>query len=686
MRIRLVLVGALALVAVPTPGRAQIACASPGRTALVLAGGGAKGLAHVGVLRVLDSLHIRPDLIVGSSMGAIIGALYASGYSAREIDSLAKLVPLESLFQVSSPDLPRSLGPLRPLIAWEQREQGLVLQRAAIREAPIDAWLDAALLRGNLLARGDFTRLPIPFYAVATDLQRHSPVALHTGDLAQAVRASMAIPLAFEPVQLNGRYLGDGGLAANTPAQVARSLGATRLIISDLVQPQDDPVDFGSPVTVAEYLLKYLFRQPGDTAFPGDLLIRSDVTGIGNLDFTEAALDTADLRGAAAARQTFAGSAPCGPSRPAPATPAPVLASVTIAGARSAVARDLLKQLALTPGQRLDTIALRRGLLALQGSERFRGVWLHPDSAAPTDSLHLALQVANAPARVAGLGLAYDGELGARLWLGAVDRRIVDRAAEASAVAFLGGLDNRVVLGLRRTWRNLAAPRPTLMLTLGDQRIPTFDSSGNELARLETRQAIGFAGLETLFGSGWVADIGFEGRLWEEPVAAHQRSGGLVARVLRASPTESGRFAIDVEWSDRYRLASFDWEGPFHWGRVTLTPRLRAGIGESLPLQLTFPLGGDDAFPGLHLYEIRGDREAFGSFTAAVPVAGPLELRGEVATGEASFSATDLEPDNWRLGGRIGLGVSTPVGPARLEYGVTRGLRNQVLLRVGRWF
>ena len=686
MHTRLALAGALVFAAAPTAGTAQTACTLPARTALVLAGGGAKGLAHVGVLRVLDSLHVRPDLIVGSSIGAIVGALYASGYSAREIDSLAKLVPLESLFQVSSPDLPRSLGPLRPLIAWEQGDHGLVLQRAAIREAPIDAWLDATLLRGNLLARGDFTRLPIPFYAVATDLERHSPVVLRSGDLAQAVRASMAIPLAFEPVHLDGRYLADGGLAANTPARVARSLGATHLIISDLVQRQDDPVDFGSPVTVAEYLLKYLFRQPGDTAFTGDLLIQSDVTGISNLDFTEAALDTADLRGAAAARRAFAGSTPCGSTRPTPGTPAPVVAGVTIEGVHPAVARDLLKQLALTPGQRLDTTALRRGLLALAGSERFRGVWLHPDSAASTDSLHLALQVANAPSRVAGLGLAYDGELGARLWLGAVDRRIVDRAAEASAVAFIGGLDNRVVLGLRRTWRNLAAPRPTLMLTLGDQRIPTFDSAGDELARLETRQAVGFAGLETLFGTGWVADVGLEGRLWEEPTASHQRAGGLVARVLRAAPNEAGRFAIDVEWSDRYRLASLDWEGPFHWGQVTLTPRLRAGIGESLPLQLTFPLGGDDAFPGLHLYEIRGDREAFSSFTVALPVAGPLELRGEVATGEASFSATDLEPDNWRLGGRIGLGVSTPVGPARLEYGVTRGLRNQVLLRVGRWF
>jgi NTE family protein len=665
---------------------AQWTCAAPGRTALVLAGGGAKGLAHIGVLRVLDSLGIRPDLVVGSSMGAIVGALYASGYSAREIDSLARLVPLESLFRTSSPDLPRSLGVLRPVVAWEQTDQGLVLQRAAIREAPLNAWLDGTLLRGDLIARGDFSRLPIPFYAVATDLERRTPVPLAAGDLPRAVRASVAIPLAFEPVRLDGRYLGDGGLAANTPARVARSLGATRLIISDLIQRQDDSVDFGSPVTIAEYLLKYLFRQPGDTALPGDLVVRSDVTGIGNLDFTGAALDTADRRGAAAARSAFAGSAACGAPRSDPPTPAPVLVGVTAPGLRPAVRRDLLKQLSLVPGERIDTAALRRGLFELAGSDRFRGVWLDPDSSTGPDSVRLSLDATPAPTRVAGLGLAYDGELGARLWAGAVDRRIVDRAAEASAVAFLGGLDNRIVLGIRRTWRNTSAPRPTISLTLGDRRIPTFDSAGDQLAQLETRQAIGFAGLEMLFGTDWVADAGLEGRLWEEPAASHQRSGGVVFRLQRVDPDRDARVALDAEWSDRFRLLSFDWRQPLQWGRVTFTPRIRGAVGETLPLQLTSPLGGDEGFPGLHLYEVRGDREAFGSLTAAVPLAGPLQLLGEVAAGQAGSGAGSIDLDLWRIGGRIGLGISTPLGPARLEYGATRGIRDQVLLRVGRWF
>ncbi|MDQ3223944.1 MAG: patatin-like phospholipase family protein, partial [Gemmatimonadota bacterium] len=102
------------------------------RTALVLSGGGAKGLAHIGVLRVLDSLGIRPDLVVGSSMGAIIGGMYASGYTGREIDSLARALPIAGLFRTYQPRAPRSLGLLQPLVLLEQGTGRFILQTATI--------------------------------------------------------------------------------------------------------------------------------------------------------------------------------------------------------------------------------------------------------------------------------------------------------------------------------------------------------------------------------------------------------------------------------------------------------------------------------------------------------------------------------------------------------------------------
>ena len=139
------------------------------RTALVLSGGGAKGLAHIGVLAVLDSLAIRPDLIVGTSIGAIVGAMYASGYRAREIDSLARGVAISEIVRPFRTAAPHPWDDRIPILFMVRGRHGFELQTGIVDEAQPNARLNAAMLRGNLLARGRFDRLPIPFLAVATD-------------------------------------------------------------------------------------------------------------------------------------------------------------------------------------------------------------------------------------------------------------------------------------------------------------------------------------------------------------------------------------------------------------------------------------------------------------------------------------------------------------------------------------
>src|SRR5689334_20259943 len=142
-RTHFVLALAAALAAGVTPTLEAQSCRPP-RTALVLSGGGAKGIAHIGVLRVLDSLEIRPDLVVGTSMGAVVGALWASGYSGGELDSLARIEPLAALFRTYQPLAPRSLGVLQPLVLWEQGDRGFALQSASVVEAEANALVNAA--------------------------------------------------------------------------------------------------------------------------------------------------------------------------------------------------------------------------------------------------------------------------------------------------------------------------------------------------------------------------------------------------------------------------------------------------------------------------------------------------------------------------------------------------------------
>jgi hypothetical protein len=135
-----------------------------------------------------------------------------------------------------------------------------------------------------------------------------------------------------------------------------------------------------------------------------------------------------------------------------------------------------------------------------------------------------------------------------------------------------------------------------------------------------------------------------------------------------------------------YRRALVEVAPTERLGPLRVRPRLRVAWGDSLPLQLAFPLGGDDGFPGLHLGERRGDREVMAGLLVAEPVLGPLVLRVEGAVGRSASGGPLVNREGWVAGVRAGVGAETPVGPVRFEYGVATGGRNAVFVRLGRWF
>ena len=211
------------------------------RIGLVLAGGGAKGGAHVGVLKVIEELHVPIDCIAGTSMGALIGAGYASGQPAADIEKFVtnidwsnvvggigrrKLEPVEQKRMATEASTPIELG-------WQDGE--IVAPGGLADSSAIDDLLRTYVARSRLVA--DFDHLPIPFRAVATDMVSGEMVVLDHGDLAMAMRASMAIPGAFSPVVGNGYVLSDGGMVRNIPVDVARNTCADIVIVVNLVEP-----------------------------------------------------------------------------------------------------------------------------------------------------------------------------------------------------------------------------------------------------------------------------------------------------------------------------------------------------------------------------------------------------------------------------------------------------------------
>ncbi len=666
---------------------------------MVLAGGAAKGFAHLGVIRMLDSLGIRPDFIVGTSMGAIVGALYASGYSSHDLDSLARSVPLAELIRPRTQSSYRAYTLFRPLIYWQIDEGRVRLVPAAVPEEGIDAALNRILLRGNLRARGDFSRLPIDFYAVATDLAIQRAVAIHRGDLAQAVRASVALPILFEPVRIGDRTLADGGLAANVPVRIARELGATRVIISDLVRHQTSPVDFGNPLTVATSLFDYLFSQSGDSALAGDVSIATDVTGFGNLDFSPATLDTLVVRGRRTARTALLDHLDCLPHAPpqtaAIDTTTDRVLQLTVPGFRRRELEDLLGTLGLAQGVTLELPVLRRGFDDFARDGRFRSVWLNPT---PLDSgLALDLRVRRAPMGGLGIGIAYDNELGARMWAGGVLRDPVTRSFELTGLTSFGGLRRDLQIAVRRRIYTFTRPIVMAGLFAGQEEIPFFGPDGFPTFRPRLSEAHGTVGFEWTPGASWLFRIAGEALTWSDTSdVGHQTLDGVF---LAQRSTEDGEIlsSVELNFGRKFQREALVWRQPIRAGPWTVIPGVRAGIirGTEVPLQSTFPLGGTDGFPGLHLLERRGGNEAMVSTVVIYQLTGPMAVRVEMSAGDvradsAGYARPLFQGQDWLVGWRVGLGVrNSPLGPVRLEYGATSvagDYRDQVFLRVGRWF
>lgn len=658
------------------------ACRQP-RTALVLSGGGAKGITHIGVLAALDSLGIRPDLVVGTSIGAAVGALYASGYSGRTLDSLARITPLSDMLRSYRPRAPRSLGVLRPLVTWEQGERRFTLQNASLVESEVNALVNVAMLRGNLLARGDFDSLPIPFRAMATDLGTGEPVVMSSGDLAQAVRASIAVPLVFAPELRDGRFLVDGGLSANIPVAVARAEGAERVIVSDATEHPPTTIEGYSPLSVADRLIEFLFRQPAESLRAGDVMVRPQVEGFTSFNFSPPRVARLLANGRAAA-DTALGAIACtsGQSALGPSALPRTVTGFSADGANDSERLALERMLGFGLGDALDVDLLRSRLRDLGATEAYHSVWLGPRGSG--DSVGFALVLRRAARREVALGLAYDNELGGQMWVGGVDRRLFGRSLEGSAALFLDELRQELYIGLRRKFQ-LARQvvDPTLTVRLATEDVRQFDPDGEELDHFDTREAIGFLGMERVLPRGWEVGLGLHGHTWDEPARQNVSTAGVALRAVRASRLRGEVVRAEAVWSGIYSRASVDAELFARFGDVRFTPRVRLGWGEDLPLQHTFPLGGREGFPGLHIGERRGDREAMLGLMFTVPVRGLLLARAEMAGGRTASGGPLLGDDGWVGGVRAGLGADTPLGPIRFEYGYSTEGRGAVFVRLG---
>ena len=275
---------------------------------LVLSGGGARGFAHIGVLKKIEQLRIPIDVVVGTSMGSIVGGLYAIGLSPEEIEQGVESIDWEIVFNDYAKREYRSFRRKQDdyLFTSTNRfgvsSKGLHLSPGLIEGQQVEIALDRLAYPGFHIT--DFDKLHIPYRAIATDIESGDAVILDSGNLAKAMRASMSIPAALPPVRHEGRLLVDGGIGNNIPIDVAREMGADIFIVVDVSAPLAGQEDLQSSIAVTAQLTTILTRRIADQQLQSltdtDVLIipgREDLGSSSFLEYAEliqAGLDAAE--------------------------------------------------------------------------------------------------------------------------------------------------------------------------------------------------------------------------------------------------------------------------------------------------------------------------------------------------------------------------------------------------------
>ncbi len=702
---------------------------------LVLGGGGARGAAHIGVLKVLEEQGIAVDYIAGTSMGAIVGALYASGYRPDEIESILANIDWQQSLRDSSPRPQRGVqNNLDSALIPASVEVGIGRDGIKTPQGLLQGQHVLLLLKKFLLASGDladFDDLPIPFRAIASDIANGDQVVLGNGDLATAVRASMSLPGVFQPVRIDGRLLVDGGIVDNVPIQVVRDMGATRVIAVDVGSPPLKPEQLGNPTTVLNQVVSVLISRQVqaslDQLHEGDVLIRPDIGDISTGDFDRsmetvapgeaAALAQIDkLRGFAASPDRLAAFNERAESAPVQGR---IIGSINVDHSQTRFASLVRSHMADLRQQPLDTEQLERRISAAYGSGKFEQISYQVHT---LDNDEIELQIVPVDKTWGpnflrlGLLLSDDFQGDSAYQIDALARVVSDLSQDAEW-RFNLGLGDRSEVGAG--WlgyfgqRNRFFINPSLNWQSLDQ--PLFiDAQRNEFARFRwntwragvrmgsdlsstTRVFLdlqrGHDDLKLRIGPGDTLptggnDFGFVGLgLIHDSIdnLGFPRSG------LRVDAR--AEFYLDALGTpgstEVYRL---DLQKAFAWGDYSLLTSFTGVTSQDddITLQSIAFLGGLANLSGFSERQVIGTQLLFARavgmrrlFDENELFALPLYLGASIETGNVWLQRDQVDLDDLIYAGSAFLGVDSPLGPIYLGVGHSSVDRTSVYLNFG---
>jgi NTE family protein len=721
------------MLAAAGPTAAQSTAPAPRpKIGLVLSGGGAMGIAHIGAIQELERLGIRPDVVVGTSMGSIIGGLYASGMNGKELEQAVETMNWDAIFDTSPPrngltyrqKQQEAEFPVKPTFGVEngrpRAPEGLV--------SDANLLLQLRRLLGARAAVPTFDDLPIPFRAVATDIETGHRVVLDRGELAGAMRASMSVPGVFAPYRLDGKLLVDGGMADNVPIDVAREMGADIVIVVATQTPlakadqvRSAPQVMGQAVTL---LILANERQQLATLKPADVLIKVDTEGLGSADFKKGPQliasgrkstrkEERDLRRLA----TMYGRHPP-PSSVSPPPP-PRIDYVKVENGSRLSDKVLLSYVEPFVGQPLDTAAVVDELQRIRALGGFTRVDFRIEEGGGRTGLILAVEQRPTDIRrlKPGVTIAATGA-GRSTFDLSLEYRLLQLDQNGSEARFVGTLGERKeftaeyfkLLDRRQRW--FVEPQ----VQLRKRPIAVYDGSGFRLGEYDAGSWLVGAAAGRQIGTLGELRVGMqagrssaslqEGDLTPRDIDIETGqvfvAGGVDTLDNPYFPTKGFRARLQytaglsaLGESDRFQEVHGSAFYSYGFGANNLIFNLEGGdaVQGALPLTSLFTLGGPFSFPGYSIDELTGDTYLAARVMYRRKLTNrsqslfglPLYAGATVVTGN-TWSERGADLSNLRVGANLYIAADTYIGPVFLAVGAADRGRSAFYLFVGKPF
>lgn len=680
------------------------------KVGLVLSGGGAKGFAHIGVLRVLEEAGVEIDVITGTSMGALVGALYAIGYTPEMLARIARGQDWGALF---------TDAPQRPTVLIENK----LADRRFPLEFPIRNGrprLPLGLVAGQrieeLITRltwrahttRDFSELPIPFAAVATNVETGEPVSLREGLLPRALRASIAIPSAFVPARLGSMVLIDGGVSVNLPVEEAVELGAELLICSDVSDPLAPADSLRTFLDIVNQTMSFRRREFVEAQRRlCDVIIEPEIGGFSVLSFDRA--ETWMERGAEAARDSLPRVLARVETTPRPRARLPLdprppdstyVSSLELEGLEVASRQFVRGILDLEIPGWLKPDEVESGVARLYSSELFAFVRYHVQEIPGVDEVRLIVEVEERALDRLGIAYRYDSKYKASLLLSAKLHNLILFGTVTSVELRVG--EQLQLAG--EHWRRSGPGRALHLGVRGGFSRSPFDvfELGRRVAEvdIDVIQLAPFAGVA--LADAVLAGVQVKGEFFSarSGVAAEEIEDDelfwSVAGIIEAEtldrdffPTRGMSLYVKSEWADEslggatfsHNVADLQVVVPLR-ERLSLLTRAIVGTasGAELPFHYQFLLGGANPyyifpdrhfpFPGLETQELRGRHLQRFGLGAQLELSDHLLVQAAWNVGN-TFDVWDFDPDAYIDGYSVVLGVRTVFGNAWITVAET---------------